>query len=324
MNVTVREGDAPAGWDGFLSKNDFGNFYQTTFYADYARREAGLKPFYIRVEENGVVQGQLLFFKGSRIQSLLANLPFHAITTKVSRTLAPSFNWVYGPIAENEQAACALLEKAVALSKSKIQLCSPHPLLPFSGSFKKAGFKEKKWATFLIDLALGEGELWNNVDNAARKLVNRTLEQTDVVQVQTEEDYKAYHDVVNENRLRNKVAPYRYSPLLWQIWRENGCGAVFIAKEKTGGKVLAGIGISSFNGYLNEWGAGTSSHALENKIYAQDAVKWSIIKWGKEKGFRYYDLTGVNPMPQNDKEKGIYRFKEKWGGKLVEYGIFSF
>ncbi len=322
MNVSVSE-RPPEGWDAFLLQNELGTFYQTALYADYAEKESGLKPFFLRAEENGIAQGQLLLLKGSRFQSLLANLPLHSVSTKIARTLLPSFTWVYGPAAQNGDAAYALLEKAVGISKGKTGACSPHPLSDFGGAFARNGFKASKWATFLVDLRESEESLWGKVDNAARKLVNRTLEQVDVVQVQSEADYDAYHAVVNENRRRNKVVQYRYSQSMWKTWRENDCGAVFIAKEKAGGRMLAGLGISSFNGYVNEWGAGTSSYAIENHVYAQDAIKWSVIKWAREKGFRYYDLTGVNPAPANEKEKGIFRFKEKWGGKLVEYGVYT-
>ncbi len=315
-------GSPPAGWDEFLLKNEFGTFYQTSHYADYASKDAGLKPFFLTASESSVTVGKLLLFKGSRFQNLLANLPVHQLTTRISRAVLPSFLWVYGPVAINDTAAKALVGKAVEISGGRLANCTPHPLSGFGPLLSGAGLKESKWATFIIDLGMSESELWKNVDHSARKLVNRTLEQVDVVQVESEEDYQSYFQIVNENRKRNGVHPYRYSARLWRAWRGTGSGAVFVAKEKQTGSILAGLGISCFNGYVNEWGAGTSAAALEKKIYAQDAVKWSVIKWAKEKGFRFFDLTGVNPSPANEKEKGIFRFKEKWGGKLVEYGVF--
>ena len=36
-------------------------------------------------------------------------------------------------------------------------------------------------------------------------------------------------------------------------------------------------------------------------------------------GFRYYDLSGVDPYAKDEKARGILRFKEKWGGKMVLY-----
>ncbi|HIH20692.1 TPA: peptidoglycan bridge formation glycyltransferase FemA/FemB family protein [Candidatus Micrarchaeota archaeon] len=321
MNVSI-SGHAPSGWDSFLASNPYGTFFQTGLYADYARKEAGLKPFFLRAEENSAVKGQLLLFKGSRYQSGLANLPFSSLTTRVARSLFPSFSWAYGPVAESASAANALLEKAREVSKGRM-VGSCHPLQPFVLDSSQFGLREKKWATFLIDLNEAEDVLWSKVDKAARKLVTRTMEQVEIKQVEHEEEYRQYHSILTENRKRSKVIPYKYSTLLWKIWRESGTGGIFIAVEKTSGKVIAGLGISCFNGYVNEWGAGTSNYAFENHVYAQDAIKWAIVKWAKEKGFRYFDLTGVNPSPQSEKERGIFRFKEKWGGKLKEYSMFS-
>jgi len=310
-------------WNEFLARNPFGTFFQTSFYADYAEHDAGLQPFFLRAKQNERVAGQLLLLKGSKFHGLLANKPFSSFTTKIARSLLPAFHWVYGPVAESENAALALLKKAVEVSRKKIRECSPHPLQQFENAFARAGFKPKKWGTFIIDLSLSESELWKNVDHSARKLVNRTLEQVDVKQVEDEKELLAYYNVLNENRKRVGVTPYRYSSLLWKIWRESGTGAVFIAVEKNSGRVLAGLGVSFFNGFLNEWGAGTSNYAIENHVYAQDAIKWSVIKWAKEKNFRFFDLTGVNPNPAGEKEKGIYQFKQKWGGKLVEYNEYA-
>jgi len=40
-------------------------------------------------------------------------------------------------------------------------------------------------------------------------------------------------------------------------------------------------------------------------------------------GCNTYDLTGVNQNPRTKTEAGIYKFKEKWGGKLRTYNIYS-
>ena len=34
----------------------------------------------------------------------------------------------------------------------------------------------------------------------------------------------------------------------------------------------------------------------------------------KRAGDRYFNLAGYSPAPANEKEAGIRRFKEKWGG----------
>jgi hypothetical protein len=321
MNSSVFvSGKAPEGWNEFLSSSPFGTFYQTSFYADYAEKDSGLKPLFLQATSDGKITGELLLLKGSRFQSGLANLPFSSVTTRVARTFFPSFSWIYGPVANSAASAKELLLKAEILSGGKISGCSPHPMAGSQEAFRASGFNEKKWATFLIDLSKSEDELWKNVDKAARKIVNRTLEQVEVRVAENENEYGKCLAVVNENRRRGGFIPYKSMP--WKAWRESNTGDIFVAMDKAG-RVLACLGVSFFNGWVNEWGAGTSTYALENHVYAQDAIKWSVIKWAKEKGFRYFDFTGVNPEPKDEKEKGIYRFKEKWGGKLVGYPLYS-
>ena len=60
----------------------------------------------------------------------------------------------------------------------------------------------------------------------------------------------------------------------------------------------------------------------EEKLYSQDLMKWKIIEWGIENKQKYFDLTGFNPNPISEKEKGILRYKKKWGGK--KYNVLQY
>ena len=45
---------------------------------------------------------------------------------------------------------------------------------------------------------------------------------------------------------------------------------------------------------------------------AQTLLLWEIIRWGKERGYKYFDLWGT------EEGKGFARFKEQFGGEIVE------
>ncbi|MBI5036472.1 GNAT family N-acetyltransferase [Candidatus Micrarchaeota archaeon] len=140
------------------------------------------------------------------------------------------------------------------------------------------------------------------------------------------EEFTQYVDVINDSRKRAGIPPYSSSDILGvsQYLHPRGYYTVFGAFE--GSRLLAGLGVSYFNGYLHEWGAGTSSEAIQRKIYASDAIKWHIIEWASAQGHRFFDLSGVSPKPfdqQAKKEQGIFRFKAKWGGGLVKYREYS-
>lgn len=308
------------GWDEFLLSKENGTIYQSTFYANYAEKDIGFKPFYIRVSESGDIKAQLLCFESNKYYGLRKSFVYPIV-----KRIFKQIHWVYGPVGNEEKYIQKVLEGSKRLcmeKKLRMTGSSEFPLNNFDTIFSQVGFKPTDKATFLIDLHEGEEQLWKKVDKAARKIVNRTKEEGIIVKpVNDIEKLREYYFVVNENRARNHLGPLPYSEELWKIFRENNVGEILVAEKE--GRVLSGLGISFFNGYLNEWGAGTSAFALEKKIYASDLIKWHVISEGIKRGFHFFDLSGVSANPKNEKEMGIYRFKQKWGGKLILYKEWS-
>lgn len=68
-----------------------------------------------------------------------------------------------------------------------------------------------------------------------------------------------------------------------------------------------------------------SKWAEERKLFANHLLTWNLLNWGSEQGFRFFDFVGVNPNPESrsPREEGIYRFKARWGGRMLTYPIFS-
>lgn len=63
-----------------------------------------------------------------------------------------------------------------------------------------------------------------------------------------------------------------------------------------------------------------------NKVPANVLMQWEIARWAAGRGFRYYDLGGVDTpdapgMPCDDSHPlwGLYQFKLQWGARPVEY-----
>ncbi len=286
----IVKGVPPKGWNEGLG--ELATIYHTLEYAEYLRKEGV-----------GV-------WHSTSAKALLWSKPrFFGLLNCFSSVYLSSVN------------AESAMEIADFLKGKRVKI-SVHPLAKDEGELVNAGFKETKWATFLIDLTKDKDELWNKVNKSARKLVRRTLENgVTVRQINDAEEFDGYQRLVNENRRRNKVKEYPYSRAWWDCLVSNGLGRVFVAELD--GELLGGLSVSLYNGYVNEWGAALSDKAREEKIYASDAIRWSVIEWAKVNGARYYDLTGVNPSPKNAKEEGIYRFKEKWGGTLYKYSEYS-
>ena len=331
MEITARHSVDAAAWNAEIACSPFGTFYQTTYYTEYART-IGYEPLFVRVHDNGRFLASLVLYETSPLHPVLAGLPFAGITYPIARRTFPVLIWRYGPVPapdlpeEERRAAFESLASWIAdyarRRRAPVTSGVPHPLADPPAAFEKVGFASKPWGTFLIDLSQSQETLWSNVDKAARKLVERTRERgVEVVEARNEADLHAYLDVINESRRRAGLILYPYSNVLWKVLQSSSTGAVLLARK--GDDVLAGLSVTWFNGYVNEWGAGTSQKAIDEKLYAGDVLKWHVIEEGKRRGFRYYDLTGVNPNPKDEKEAGILRFKAKWGGQLTRYNEYS-
>ena len=93
----------------------------------------------------------------------------------------------------------------------------------------------------------------------------------------------------------------------------------FLARKE--GKPIGGLLFSYFNKVIVEAGVARSKEDFSENLYSQDLIKWKIIQWGAENNMKYYDLAGYNPHPENEKEKGIKKYKAKWGGENRTYWI---
>jgi len=183
------------------------------------------------------------------------------------------------------------------------------------------GFSRQTWATFLVDLTKNEEELWNAVKKEARKLVNKSKREGVSVRIATTDaDFEAYYELLKESRKKLGFATCPYKEVLDLRKHFGSDYTVFLAEYQ--GKIIAGMGIMHKGGFIREIMAGRDEKY--KTLYANDLMKWEIIRWGHEKGFKVYDLRGINPNPApGSKEEGIYRFKEKWGGKFCEVYTYT-
>jgi len=328
VKVHIRSEVDQAEWNQALEKSEYGTIYQTTYYADSIRDITKEQPIFITVEDHGKILGQLLLFKTCRFHGRVYDKPLGSLLIKFLMKTSPLYHWHFGPVTlckeKESEAYSKILNGVRKLAKDEgtdISSSHPHPLNDRTECFGAVGFESREAATFVIDLTKDITQLWLGLEkHSARKNVERAAERGVAIEaVEDEDGFFEYFNVLNETRIREQVKPYHYTHAYkqWRMLQQRNVIKCFVAKREE--RTLAGIMISTFNGYLNEWGAGQSSYAIENKLYANDMLKWHIIKWGHEQGHRYYDLTGVNPNPQTPKEQGIYRFKAKWGGRLVAY-----
>ena len=191
-----------------------------------------------------------------------------------------------------------------------------------SEAFTSMGYAPSPWSTLLVDLTQDEESLWQNLNRAARKSINKCIRQgIEVRKVRDFEDFRAAfltpYTTAQEGEAR--------SSSIFRVMFDEDVDqryAYFIALDAEG-ETLATLGVHSFGGVAKEIASSLSPRAREAAIPAQDILHWHVLKWAKEQGSNTFDLAGVAPNPTDPKEEGIRRFKEKWGGRYVELHRFE-
>jgi len=318
-------------WNSLVQSVPEGTIFQTTCWADYLKEWANVEPLYITVsnKENRVV-GLLLCFKEAYLTNILSRRPFASVTTSLLRTLTPIYTWRAGPLILEKKSWREIID--ITINKLKgmaganaisFNLTLPPCELPQEEAREyliENGFKATHWATFCVDLTPDKQVLWDNLKKTARRAVRRCQEKGVVVErITSEEDLQRYFELLLETRRRLgfNLPPHFPNTIMWRHLRQREAVEVFVAKQDN--MWLAALGVFCFNNILREIAAAQSNYSLDNNIYAGDLIKWEVIKWGHKQGYKTYDLAGVSPDPRTAKDKNIYQFKAKWGGKLINY-----
>jgi len=320
--ISIETSDFPdTNWNKRIINSKCGTIYQTHEWGDLLN-SLGKTPLFIKfLNESGEISGQLLINTFSRFSKIGKIGRF---LKKISLPKSIVFNWSRGPIVFDENYKSEIFQELskFLLSQKCAVLGWTHPFSVIKSDVLK-NFDLKEWSTFLIDLKKSKNELYNAIDkHSGRKNIERSIKRHVEIEEIDEKNLVNYVDLINVEREKAGREKETYHNMLnvWKKLKPLGYSG-FLAKKNN--VPLGGLVFSYLNGYIIEAGVARSVEDTTNKLYSQDFIKWKIIEWGLENKMKYYDLAGVNPNPTSNKEKGILRFKQKWGGKQYFYWRIS-
>ena len=302
-------------WNDSLLKSEMATLYQTKEWAEMVSNINQAPLFLKFVDNKGKIISQLLITITSRLSK-------KGIIGKLVKNLSPSlgqtFTWTYGPVIfEKNYDIYNELEKFLESKKSAVSGWG-HPFhKKIPESTKKLSVK--KWTTFLIDLSQSKEEIYQKIDkHSGRKNIERSKKRGVEIEEVNEKNLIDYVNLVNKERESKKREFLNCGHMLktWKLAKKHGYSG-FLAKKD--GIAIGGLLFSYVNGHIIEGGVARSPIDTKNNLYSQDLIKWAIIEWGIKNKMKYYNLAGVNPNPTSDKEKGIFRYKKKWGGDQYDY-----
>lgn len=177
--------------------------------------------------------------------------------------------------------------------------------------------------TFQIDLTKSETELMAQMKDKTR--YNVRLAQKHGVIVKEDNSTQAFENylrLTRETTQRQKFYAHseKYHRLMWETLKvkNNRLTAHLLTATYQNEPLVTWI-VFNFNNVLYyPYGASSTER---RELMASNLMMWEAIRFGKKMGCQTFDMwgsLGPNPDPK-DPWYGFHRFKEGYGGKLVEF-----
>ena len=182
------------------------------------------------------------------------------------------------------------------------------------------GSKHIPFGSHVIDLSLSEEDLWKNVHSKHRNVIKKAEKDGVVIECgRTKKLVEDYHsiDIDTWNRSNKSAATENHWKDLMEMMGEN-C-IIYIA-------YLDGEPQSGAFFFCNKQMCYYIYGANKNNphIGSGNLLQWKAILDMKERGVKKYSFVGCRiNEDENSKYHGIQRFKERFGGELVQGYMFK-
>lgn len=179
---------------------------------------------------------------------------------------------------------------------------------------------------FVLDLTKSEEDLLKNLHPKVRYNIKVAQKHGVKIQERTDDEaFKIYLKLYFETTRRQGYHGHNetYHQRVWEILKKAGMARLLIAfypKPYTLNPIpLTAWMLLRFKDTLYYPYGGSSDQYKE--VMASNLVAWEAIKLGKKLGLKKFDMWGALGPNANPKDPwyGFHRFKQGYGGKLVEY-----
>ncbi|MEX0764818.1 MAG: GNAT family N-acetyltransferase [Nitrosopumilaceae archaeon] len=313
-------------WIDKLESNPETTAYQIPYWLRIYQQSFHSQPMFISVKNRyNEIVCQLAALIHENYYWKDTNIISKAIGTTLN--LNKTLNWVYGPIIHDKTYQEQILQKilnvleeiAVRSNVTMIRGSSPPLSNPFSEKiFEKYGYKTQQWATYIIDLQQKPEEFYSNLDKKTRYDIRKAEEnELEFEIVRNRSGFNEFEEFVVNAKIRSGEKRKKHHLFFEKLWKnlyERDYHKVFLARFKE--ELLGAIDVSIFNGNIVQWGVANSP---KKEFSSGTFLTWNAIKWSMENRYLTFDMGGVNPLPEDEKEKRINFYKSKWGGKKRNY-----
>jgi len=329
FDVKISSKISESEWNNDLAKSDGSTIYQTYNWQKLYHEAFGSKPVFITTtNDTGTVVGQLACLIHKKMLWENTNL----LSRKIGNILklGTELWWYHGPIIHDKDNHDEILSiilssvdkiakenKVVMIRGISSPLTDQFP----TKTFQKYGYNSEPRLTFIINLNQNIDDLYNSLKKDTRYYIRKSEREDFEFEIAKDmEGLVKFQDLKIEAKKREGKKPFRNPKFYekhWKIMQNNGYEQWLLARDK--GEIEGTVLTLFFNGNVIQ-------HALANspeKELVGTFLTWNTIKWAQKMKYRTFDFAGVDPSPKTQKEKGIYFYAAKFGGKKIDFFSYT-
>lgn len=307
------DNSTPAEWSQMLDLFNDANIYQTSAYGGVRWGEKNLSRLVLKRDGEVLGMAQLRIVRPTRFKFGMAYLRWGPLCERRGRPLDPEVALHMARSLEEEYVGnrrlfLRILPNAFVGSPRAAVIQSA-----FCSFTREALVAGNTYRTFVLDLAPALEELRRGLDKKWRNQVSRSERKgLEVVAGCGCGEYRTFCVVYNQMRKRKTfetTVDVEEFGRIQQDLPESHRMRVLICED--GGVPVAGLVASAMGDSAIYLLGATGDNGLDSK--GSYLLQWTLIKWLKENGFRWYDLGGIDP----ERNPGVYHFKRGLSGADV-------
>ena len=298
-------------WMSLVEQSSTASPFQTPDYYDFCKKLSFLNPFVFGVSVNSQLKGLISGYIVAEGKGAKHWLSRRAI--------------IHGGVLLSADIQTSALEsllkhtiKSLSTKVIYIEIRNYFDYSKYRRIFEQVGFKYEPHLNFHVNTP-DTDTAFANLSTTKRRDVrvgfkNGAEVVTNPTQAEISEYYSMLADIYRE-KIKLPVFPKEF----FETLIDSPLGKFFLIRFN--GKILGGsICIELRDKNLYELFVCGADREFRN-VFPSTLATWAAIEYAAKNGFSHFDMMGAG-KPKD--EYGVRKFKEKFGGKLVDYGRFSY
>ena len=286
LHLAISEAPSDPEWDAFLERTPGGHHVQTSLWAQL-KAQLGWQAVRILARKNNeIVGGVQMLIRSYGPLGAVGHVPKGPVVTTGEPGLA-------------QRIVTELQELAKKSGVRYLHVQPPNNGMDMVQLLQDQGFfpsvaKSMLPTTVLVNLRPDADDILAQMRKKTRYGIRRSAKDGIVVRSGSAQDLPIFHQLLLATGERQEFSPFAedYFQAMWQIFHPPGYLKLLISEYE--GEAVSAQLVMAFGDTATAKQFGWSGqHGVHRP---NEALDWATILWAKERGCRYYDLEGIDPV----------------------------